>query len=191
MLAIFLLVGVLWGENLVLPGFDTPEKAGVYYNEKINGKMFRIEDYTTLENRPFGDDRLVFSKYTVQKEEDPQVLVTSFVWVKQGPFGWYIKSGDSIGVSPLPEMLLYNTFCTEKYRFIYGQSLSEDIVGIEVNLDNGLSYLDNIKKGSFGVVTDKSAKVIKIQIIDRNGGIIKTYTSPNSLSPASNNKMFC
>jgi hypothetical protein len=186
---IALFVFTVWAANQFLPAYPTPEEAGIQYAQRVNGKFFNIENYATLEIRPFGGDKDVFSKYTLKKEDSPEIPASGFVWVKRGPFGWYVKSGNGVGDYPPPGPILYGTFCTDEYRFLYGQALSKDVLGVEIVLDNGLSYLDNIKNSNFGIITDRFSKAVEIQVIDQHANVIKRYTTAYSL--ATTDKPIC
>jgi hypothetical protein len=136
LIVIFVILLGLWARS-ALPAYTSPEQAARQYWTRLNQDApSPIEEFQALDQRVLGERVLVLTSYSFAKEGD-SIQNVGYAFVKDGPFGWYVLSAQSVGKSPLPDLVLYAVDRKDGEQLAYGRILSADVSAVEILFENG------------------------------------------------------
>ncbi|MEJ2597326.1 MAG: hypothetical protein P8Z00_03285 [Anaerolineales bacterium] len=170
----------LWARS-TLPAYDSPEQAARQYWTRLNQYApSPLVGFRVLDQRVLGERVLVISSYSLGKEGD-SIQNAGYAFVKEGPFGWYVSSAQSVGKSPLPDLVLYAVDRKDGDQLAYGQILSADVAAVEVLFVNGETRRDAGTNGGFAILFPQGRQFAELRVIGQQGEILQRYSQPSSL----------
>lgn len=177
---IIVIVLGLWARS-TLPAYASPEQAARQYWTRLNQNgPYPIEEFQALDQRVLGERVLVLASYSFAKEGETTQNV-AYAFVKDGPFGWYVLSAQSVGKSPLPDLVLYAVDRKDGDQLAYGQILSADVAAVDVLFTNGETRRDAGTNGGFAILFPQGRQFAELRVIGQQGEILQKYSQPSSL----------
>jgi hypothetical protein len=174
LLAIFVVAFMVRG---FVPAYASPVQAAEgYWARAGQHGGYQVMNFEVLEIRPDCDCDIVLAGFLANRGEEA-IQMISYVRVDRGPFGWYARRGQSVGKSPLPDLVLYATDhnLDDYEQVIYGQVFSPEVSTIEVSFEDGETRRDTADYGSFLLIAPDYHRFAELRLIRKDGSVLARY----------------
>jgi hypothetical protein len=180
LIVILVIVLGLWARSM-LPAYASPEQAVRQYWTRLNQNApSPIVGFQVLDQRVMGERVLVLGSYSLARGSE-YIQNVSYAFVRNGPFGWYVGSAQSVGKSPLLDLVLYAVDRKDGEQLAYGQILSAEVASVEILFANGETRRDAGVNGGFAILFPPGRQFAELRLIDQQGEILQRYSQTSSL----------
>jgi hypothetical protein len=166
----------------LLPAYASPIQAAEgYWARAGQHNAYQVKNFEVLEIRPDCGCDIVLASFSADRGGE-MVQMISYVRVDRGPFGWYATRGQSVGKSPLPDLVLYATDhnLDDYEQVIYGQVFSAEVSAVEVSFEDGETRRDTAEYGSFLMIAPDYHRFAELRLIGQDGAVLARYNQPRN-----------
>lgn len=110
-----------------------------------------------------------------------QIHFVGYAIVRKNPFGWNVEKLQMAGKSPLPNEVMANLDWSDGSPVIYGQVFLANATSVEaIFMDPNKGFVNErteIPEGNFVLFGLPHSELMKFQVLDANGNVLKQFTS--------------